>query len=65
MIMVAKIKGQSFKKLHVSESIAFEATVDNTKTSKVVPEDQIEYVFDVVEGRVVQTKGFGKKRKTK
>ena len=63
MVMIAKIKGHSNKKLCVSESIAFEATVDNAKTSKVVPEDQIEYVYDVVGGKVTKVKGFAKPKR--
>jgi hypothetical protein len=55
MIAIGKIKGRGFKKLYVSESIAFEASVENTKTSKVIPEDQIEFVYDVKNGKIVQT----------
>jgi hypothetical protein len=55
MIAIAKVKGRnSFKKVYVSESILFEASVENAKTSRVLGEDVVEFIYDVSEGKIAK-----------
>jgi hypothetical protein len=63
MVKIAKLK-TGFKKIYISESIFFEASTENTKTSSIVPPTQIEYIYDIEDGKVVKTKPGDKKTRT-
>jgi hypothetical protein len=64
MIKIAKLKSGTFKKIFISESIAFEASNENTKTSNIIPDTQIDYIYDIKDGKVQKIKSITKPRKT-
>jgi hypothetical protein len=65
LVKLARLKSGTYKKVFTSESIYFEASIENTKTSNIIPDSQIDFIYDIVDGKVVRTQPGLKKRKVK
>jgi hypothetical protein len=65
MIKLAKLKSGTYKKIFISESICFEASNENTKTSNIIPDGQIDFIYDVRDGKVQRIKSLKPKRSAK